>query len=236
MAKLSNYQRAAITAALKRSNQRLAEISKHLPNKLDTENKDPITGKAPWIYSSIQKQQIAPFVNSEYADYIKESKSGNPTFDIRKILKDIESGDMDPSETNDFLVKAAGLRFGPEGDITQTETGGIAKIKDLKAEAKEAIGRDLPTDQLLKDYDTIVEIREEFAEDYEDYQKEFGKDTLRNNPITAKLFNPEDEKGSRGTLVYEELKEIHQELKKGLNKRAQRAKNLGKSVIYGGNK
>ena len=229
MPKLLNYQRAVISSALKRSNQRLAQISKNIPNTIDPETSQT-------VYSSIQRQQIAPFVNSEYAQYLKESKSGNPTFDIRKVLKDIESGALDPSEANDFLVKSAGIRFSPEGEIVQTSEGGIATTKEIVSKAKEALGADMPRDELMKRYADIVEIREDFNMDYNDYTEAFDKDTLKSNPITAKLFNPADTKQTRGQITYDEMKAIHDEIVKELGPKAQRAKNFGKPATYGGNK
>lgn len=221
MAKLSNYSRAVITSAIKRSNERLREISKHLPNTID-----PYTNKT--VYSAIQKHEIAPFVNGEYGKYMRESKTGNPTFDIRKILKDIESGDLDPSETNDFLVKAAGIRFGPEGDITQTETGGIKKYSEIKKEAKEVIKDKVSDEELLKRYNDIVEIRDDFRFDYNDYTEEFGEDRIQNLPGYDAM--------KRSDTSYDEMIAFHDAMVKELGPRAQRAKNLGKSVIYGGNK
>lgn len=221
MAKLSNYSRAVITSAIKRSNERLREISKHLPNTID-----PYTNKT--VYSAIQKHEIAPFVNGEYGKYMRESKTGNPTFDIRKILKDIESGDLDPSETNDFLVKAAGIRFGPEGDITQTETGGIKKYSEIKKEAKEVIKDKVSDEELIKRYNDIVEIRDDFRFDYNDYTEEFGEDRIQNLPGYDAM--------KRSDTSYDEMIAFHDAMVKELGPRAQRAKNLGKSVIYGGNK
>ena len=222
--KFSNYTRAVITSALKRSNQRLAQISKNLPNEID-----PATGKV--IYSATQRSQIAPFVNSEYEKYLNESRSGNPTFDIRKILKAIERGDMDQSEANDFLVKAAGVRFSPDGEVVPTSEGGIKTTKDILKEAREKFG-DLPKEELLKKYEDMTEIREDFQFDYNALTEEVDISVLQNDPIMSKLFRPESEDGTlrRGTLEYDELKEIHEEIKKNLGKSSSKALN------YGGNK
>ena len=221
MAKLSNYSRAVITSAIKRSNERLREISKHLPNTID-----PYTNKT--VYSAIQKHEIAPFTNGVYEKYLRESKTGNPTFDIRKILKDIDSGELDPSETNDFLVKAAGIRFGPEGDITQTETGGIKKYSEIKKEAKEVIKDKVSDEELLKRYNDIVEIRDDFRFDYNDYTETFGDEKIQNLPGYDAM--------KRSDTTYDDMIAFHDAMVKELGPRAQRAKNLGKSVIYGGNK
>lgn len=221
MAKLSNYSRAVITSAIKRSNERLREISKHLPNTID-----PYTNKT--VYSAIQKHEIAPFTNGVYGKYLRESKTGNPTFDIRKILKDIESGELDPSETNDFLVKAAGIRFGPEGDITQTETGGIKKYSEIKKEAKEVIKDKVSDEELIKRYNDIVEIRDDFRFDYNDYTETFGDEKIQNLPGYDAM--------KRSDTTYDDMIAFHDAMVKELGPRAQRAKNLGKSVIYGGNK
>ena len=219
--KLSNYQRAAITSALKRSNQRLAQISKYLPNQLDE-----TTGQT--IYSATQRAQIAPFANGEYDKYLRESRSGNPTFDIRKILKDIESEELDVSEANDFLVKAAGVRFAPDGDITQTSSGGIITTKEILKEARESFG-DLPKEELIRKYDEKTEIQEEFQFDYDAYTRAHDPEAMKSNPILSKLYRPESDEGTkrRPPLDYDTLKEIHDELVKDLGTASKKAMNFG---------
>ncbi len=203
--KFNNYNRAVITNALKRSNQRLVQLSKTIKRK----------------DSAIVSHQLAPFQNGSYDKYLTTSKSGYDKFDIRAIMKDIESGKLDPSEANDFLVKAAGVRLSPDGEATATSEGGIDTVSETKKKAKDILGDDLSDEDLLSKYDDVVSTRDNFQYDYNDYVAEMGLEALESNPITSKLF--------RGGLDYDELIEIHKEMERELNK----VRN--KAITYGGN-
>lgn len=203
--KFNNYNRAVITNALKRSNQRLVQLSKTIKKK----------------DSAIVSHQLAPFQNGSYDKYLTTSKSGFDKFDIRAIMKDIESGKLDPSEANDFLVKAAGVRLSPDGEATATSEGGIDTISETKKKAKDILGDNLSDEDLLSKYDDVVSTRDNFQYDYNDYVAEVGLEALESNPITSKLF--------RGGLDYDELIEVHKEMESELNK----VRN--KAITYGGN-
>lgn len=202
--KFNNYNRAVITNALKRSNQRLVQLSKTLnPN------------------SAILSHQLAPFQNGSYDKYLTTSKSGFDKFNIRSIMKDIESGKLDPSEANDFLVKAAGVRLSPDGEATATSEGGIDTISETKKKARDILGDKLSDQDLLQKYDDIVSTRDNFQFDYDAFAEEFGPEVIESNPITSKLF--------KGGLTYDELIEVHKEMESELNK----VRN--KAITYGGN-
>ena len=203
--KFNNYNRAVITNALKRSNQRLVQLSKTIKKK----------------DSAIVSHQLAPFQNGSYDKYLTTSKSGFDKFDIRSIMKDIESGKLDPSEANDFLVKAAGVRLSPDGEATATSEGGIDTVSETKKKAKDILGDNLSDEDLLSKYDDVVSTRDNFQYDYNDYVAEVGLEALESNPITSKLF--------RGGLDYDELIEVHKEMESELNK----VRN--KAITYGGN-
>lgn len=203
--KFNNYNRAVITNALKRSNQRLVQLSKTIKRK----------------DSAIVNHQLAPFQNGSYDKYLTTSKSGFDKFDIRAIMKDIESGKLDPSEANDFLVKAAGVRLSPDGEATATSEGGIDTVSETKKKAKDILGDNLSDEDLLSKYDDVVSTRDNFQYDYNDYVAEMGLEALESNPITSKLF--------RGGLDYDELIEVHKEMESELNK----VRN--KAITYGGN-
>lgn len=203
--KFNNYNRAVITSALKRSNQRLVQLSKTIKKK----------------DSAIVSHQLAPFQNGSYDKYLTTSKSGFDKFDIRAIMKDIESGKLDPSEANDFLVKAAGVRLSPDGEATATNEGGIDTVSETKKKAKDILGDNLSDEDLLNKYDDVVSTRDNFQYDYNDYVAEVGLEALESNPITSKLF--------RGGLDYDELIEVHKEMERELNK----VRN--KAITYGGN-
>lgn len=202
--KFNNYNRAVITEALKRSNQRIVQLSKTLSSD-----------------SAIVKNQLAPFQNGSYDKYLSTSKSGFDKFNIRKIMKDIETGALDPSEANDFLVKAAGVRLSPDGDATKTSEGGISTTKQIKEEAK-SIVKDYKNDKdLLQKFEDIVDMRDNFQFDYKDYSESVTNEQIENDPIISKLYN--------GGLSYDELKEVHDEIRRQLKKEA------NKAITYGGN-
>ena len=136
-------------------------------------------------------------------------------------MKDIESGKLDPSEANDFLVKAAGVRLSPDGEATATSEGGIDTVSETKKKAKDILGDNLSDEDLLSKYDDVVSTRDNFQYDYNDYVAEVGLEALESNPITSKLF--------RGGLDYDELIEVHKEMESELNK----VRN--KAITYGGN-
>ena len=136
--KFSNLSRAVITGALKKSNQRLVQMTKTLGPD-----------------SAILSHQIAPFENGSYSKYMSTSKSGNIKFDIRQIMKDIESGAMDYSEANDFLAKAAGVRLSSNGEATHTNQGGIDTISETKRKARDMFGG-LSDEEVLKKYEEVV--------------------------------------------------------------------------------
>ena len=240
---LNALARAQITGALKRSNERLASISRKM-KKANSSNPD----YDPRNDSAIFKSVIAPFENSQYDKYLTKSSSGrkfyktvngervlknvttggNVKFDIRAIMKDIESGKLDYSEANDFLVKAAGLRISEDGTVTEAGSGGVSTLSEIKDEAVNMFGDELSEDELLNQYDDLMDFRESFQTDYEDYIAENTLEDFDNNPIVNRLKGENRAEGEY--LDYEELIEIHKELRKGIKNAG------GKAKKYGGNK
>ena len=216
--KFNNYNRAVLQSALKRSNQRLVQLGKSLDPQFQSRR---LSNSQETVDSAIYKRAIAPFSNETYGKYLGKSKSGYDKFDIRLILKDIESGKLDPSEANDFLVKAAGVRLSPDGDITPTSEGGIETISEVKEEAIKTVQEYKDTKELLEKFDDIIDMRDNFNVDYDAYSKEFGPEKIESDPIVSKLFD--------GGLVYDELKLIHDEMKSQLDKQR------NKAITYGGN-
>ena len=149
--------------------------------------KDPITGEKK-LYST--------------------SKGGVDKFDIKSILNAIESGGLDYSEANDFLVSAAGIRLSPTGEVSQTSAGGIETISKIKKQARETLG-DMPDDELLQKYDELVDARANFRYDYKAFTEEYGASGVANNPIINKLFK---ENRPENGLDYDTFLEIHREI------------------------
>ena len=196
--KLSKYDRAQITSALKRSNQRLSQILTSLKAAGVEKPKE----------SELYKSQVAHFKNGVYERFMSESqagikfyrkdprtgekklystsKGGVDKFDIKSILNAIESGGLDYSEANDFLVSAAGIRLSPTGEVSQTSAGGIETISKIKKQARETLG-DMPDDELLQKYDELVDARANFRYDYKAFTEEYGASGVANNPIINKL-------------------------------------------------
>lgn len=243
------HDRAQITSALKRSNERLASISRKMKKANASNPKyDPRNDSA--IFKSI----IAPFENGRYDKYLTKSSAGkkfyktvngervlknvtqggNVKFDIRAIMKDIESGKLDYSEANDFLVKAAGLRISEDGTVTEAGSGGVSTLSEIKDEATNMFGDELAEDELLNQYDDLLEFRESFQTDYDDFKAENTLEDVDNNTIINRLKSENRSEGEY--LDYEELIEIHKELRKGIAKYSEGAKNHGKAKKYGGNK
>lgn len=251
---LSPASRAMITSALKRSNQRLAQLSKTLKQaNADKGFYDPRTD------SAIYKREIAPFMSDEYKQYMSTSKAGrvfykyengqkmvknvttggNDKFDIKKIMKAIESGQMDYSEANDFLVKAAGIRISEDGTVTPTSVGGISTTRDIKEEAALAIGDDFTDEELLQNYDELTDFRESFQTDYDAFkyqeslqavdEDETIKRLLGENRAVVGKVKKGKNKGQEihEPLSYEELMKIHKKIKEELR--------TGKKTVYGGN-
>ena len=251
---LSPVSRATITSALKKSNQRLAQLAKSLKQANAVAGKD----YDPWKSSSLLKGEIAEVENGVYGKYLTRSEAGkkfykyengkkvvknvttggNVKFDIRQIMKDIESGALDYSEANDFLVKAAGLRISENGEVTETETGGISTVSEIKKKAKEIFGENLPTGELLNKYDEMTEFRESFQQDYSDFKAQETLASVETDPMIQKLRNRAP---GQDYLDYEELSEIHQYIRDQLGRAKpsalnyERHKNKGKTT-YGGNK
>ena len=216
--KLNTYNRAVISSALKRSNQRIVQLSKKFdPGFASRYSLD----KTAEVESALVSHQLAPFQNSSYDKYLKTSKSGYTTFDIRKILKDIEKETLDPSEANDFLVKAAGVRFSPEGDATYTDEGGISTLGEVKKEAKDIVSTYDSDEDLLRKYEEIIDMRDNFQFDYKEYSDSVTNEQMENDPIISKLYN--------GGLNYDELKQVHDEIRRQIKKEA------NKAIMYGGN-
>lgn len=260
--KLSKLTKASIRAALKRSNQRIAQIGNSV-------------GKNSTIYNN----QIAPFVNTQYEEYLRTTeggkslgragkkgmvtKGGNIAFDIHKIMKAIESGKMDESEVNDFLLKATGNKINKDGDfvvgkvvkdeITGEEynvsQGGISTMKEIKEQAKKTIPnwKDYDSDELLQKYDDIIEARDNFQVDYDAYMEEYGLRTAKTDPTIKKLYknrfkNNEKtgkKKKFRESFDYEDFIDVYKELKRqtaGLQKKAKTDPGKNGKVVFGGNR
>ena len=231
--KLSAYDRAQITSALKRSNQRLAQIVKSLKAAGVEKPKE----------SELYKSQIAHFKNGVYEKFIAESQAGKEfyrldpetgerklyavtkggvdKFDIRSILKAIESDELDPSEANDFLVSAAGIRISPKGVVTPTSQGGIETISKIKKQARETFGK-LPDDELLQKYDELLDARSNFRYDYKAFTEEHGASGVQNNETIRKLFK---ENRPENGLDYDTFLEIHREI-------INQTKSLKKKALY----
>ena len=255
--KLSSTNKAKIRAALKRSNQRIAEIGKRVSNK-----------------STIYNNEIAPFVNTQYGEYLRTteagvkhgrniSKGGNVAFDIHKIMKAIESGKMDEDEVNDFLLKATGYKINKAGDfvggkeVTDEKTGeiynasegGIKTMKEIKDAAKRTIPnwKDYDSDKLLQKYDDIQEARDHFQADYDAYMEEYGPKSAKTDPTIRKLyknrFKKDEETGKkkkyRPEFDYEDFMDVYKELKMKtahLQKTAKKDPGANGKVVFGGNR
>ena len=185
--------RPYIQSELKKTNQRIAQIGKTY-------------GKT----SSTYKHAIAAFQKGPLSEFLGTSASGNVKLDIRKIQKAIHSGQLNRSEANELLARAAGLRIDENGDIDHIKVrkkgkdgkthevdqgGDIKTVSEIRERTKKKMintyGED-PRDYTTKEIDEFGEALEEFSDTFQTAYNEaiaaVGESALKDDPVTAKLW------------------------------------------------
>lgn len=194
MAKYNPLQLQQITNALKRSNQRIAQL-----------------GKTYGQQSSIYKQEAGKFLKGAYAPYMTKSSSGNIKFDIRAINKLVRS-QGDSSQVQRMLAEMGGIKFnynvkevnGKEvrtiGDIKDLKGGGISTLSkiDKRTEKKlERMGED-PADytraELRKIAEELAEFSESFQTAYNEYIAKYGEEEALKDPTIKMLYGENRDK------------------------------------------
>ena len=199
----SSLQVQQITSALKRANQRIAQISKTY-------------GRG----SSVYKQEAGKFLKGSYAPYVGVSKSGNIKFDIRAINKLIRS-QGDSSEVQRLLAETAGIKFDAEGNMKELKGGGVstlARIQRRTEKRLERLGED-PGDytkaELRRKAEELAKFSENFQTSYDTFIAKYGEDKARKNPIISKLYKSGRKGKKKGKrLTYDVLTDIREEMEK----------------------
>ena len=192
MSRYSQLQTAQITLALKRANQRIAQLGKTF-------------GKT----SSVYKQEAGKFQKGAYKNYVSISSSGNIKFDIRAINKLIRS-DGNPSEIDRILAEFAGIKVNPDGEVVPVKGGGVPTLTELEKRTTKKLERwgEDPGDYNKKQLQTITEELAEFSENfqtsYETYMAKFGEAEARKDSTIQLLYGEYRNK----RLTYRQLEEI----------------------------
>lgn len=223
------YQNPQITnyvqSTLKRSNQRIAQLTK-------TFGEDSAT----W------RQEVGKFKKKGYSQWMsvseggkkigragkqgKETKGGNVKFDVRKINQAIRSGSVSRSEINRFLADAAGILIQPDGSIKELkravdvngktkyiDDGGIPSTSQIlrKTEKKlERMGED-PAEksrkELLDITKTLAEFSENFDTTYDAFINKYGEEEGKKDPVISQLWGEREKR-----LSYSKLQEIRKKM------------------------
>lgn len=192
MAKYNQLQTTQITSALKRANQRIAQISKTYGRN-----------------SSVYKQEAGKFLKGAYQPYISTSKSGNIKFDIRSINKLIRS-QGDTSQVQRMLADIAGIKFDKEGDIKEIKGGGVPTVSELTKRTEKKLERwgedpgEYTKKELQKITETLAEFSENFQTAYNEYISKYGEAEARKDTTIQTLYG--DFRNKR--LTYRELENI----------------------------
>lgn len=212
MSRYSQLQTTQITQALKRANQRIAQL-----------------GKTYGTNSSVYKQEAGKFLKGAYKDYIKltdpttphgrniqkfiegnwKPKQQNIKFDIRSIMKMIRE-DKNPSEVDRVLAEFAGVKFRPDGEIVEIKGAGVPTLTQLEKRTTKKLERwgEDPGDYNKKELQGITEKLAEFSENfqtsYETYMAKFGEAEARKDSTIQMLYG--DYRNKR--LTYRQLEEI----------------------------
>lgn len=192
MSRYSQLQTTQITSALKRANQRIAQLGKTF-------------GKT----SSVYKQEAGKFQKGAYKNYVSVSSSGNIKFDIRAINKLIRS-DGNPSEIDRILAEFAGIKVNPDGEVVPVKGGGVPTLTELEKRTKKKLERwgenpyDYNKKQLQGITEKLAEFSENFQTSYETYMAKFGEAEARKDSTIQLLYGEYRNK----RLTYRQLEEI----------------------------
>ena len=119
-----SLQTSQITSAIKRANQRIAQL-----------------GKTYGRNSSVYKQEAGKFKKGAYKNFVSESVSGvkhgrnvsaggNIKFDTKSIMKLVrEEGGS--SKVNRLLSEIAGIKIDENGDVVPVKGGGVPTVSEL---------------------------------------------------------------------------------------------------------
>lgn len=192
MAKYNQLQTTQITSAIKRANQRIAQLSKTYGRN-----------------SSVYKQEAGKFLKGAYKPFVGTSKSGNIKFDIREINKLIRS-QGNSSQVQRMIAEIAGIKFDQEGNIKEIKGAGVSTVSELTKRTEKKLERwgEDPGDYSKKELQNITEQLAEFSENfqtaYNEYIANFGESEARKDTTIQTLYGEFRNK----RLTYRELEQI----------------------------
>lgn len=192
MSRYNQLQTTQITSALKRVNQRIAQLAKTY-------------GKT----SSVYKQEAGKFLKGSYKPFIGTSKSGNIKFDIRSINKLIRD-QGDTSQVQRMIAEITGIKFDADGSPKQIKGAGVPTVSELNKRTEKKLERwgEDPSDYSKKELQNITEQLAEFSENfqtaYNEYIANYGESEARKDSTIQTLYG--DFRNKR--LTYRELEQI----------------------------
>ena len=192
MSSYNQLQSTQITSAIKRANQRIAQLSKTYGSN-----------------SSVYKQEAGKFLKGAYKPFIGTSKSGNIKFDIRAINKLIRS-QGNSSQVQRMLAEITGIKFDSEGDIKEIKGAGVPTVSELNKRTEKKLERwgEDPGDYSKKELQNITEQLAEFSENfqtaYNEYIANFGESEARKDTTIQTLYGEFRNK----RLSYRDLEQI----------------------------
>lgn len=198
-----SLQTTQITSAIKRANQRIAQLSKTY-------------GRT----SSVYKQEAGKFLKGAYKDYVTESVGGvkhgrnvslggNIKFDTRAIMKLVREEGAS-SKVNRILAEIAGIKIDENGEVKPVKGGGVPTVSELNKRTEKKLERwgEDPKDKTKKELQSITEKLAEFSENfqtsYEIYMAKYGEAEARKDSTIQLLYG--DFRNKR--LSYAQMEEI----------------------------
>ena len=228
MSRYSQLQTSQITSALKRANQRIAQL-----------------GKTYGYNSSIYKQEAGKFEKGAYKDLVRyttskargrnvqkqkegkwEAPESHIAFDIKAITKFIRSGG-NPSEIDRVLAEFAGIKVRPDGEIVEVKGGGVPTTTEVDkriTKRLERLGEDwtqMSKQEIRARGEMMYEFQENFQTTYETYIAKFGEAEARKDSTIKVLYG--EFRGSKKRLTYDELYNIKEKMQSYINEAASEA-------------
>lgn len=147
----------------------------------------------------------------------KSAAKGNIKIDVRAVNQAIRSGQLSRSEANNLLLKAAGMKIEPSGEVREVGVG-ITTVAALKQQARarlESYGKEpdeITNEDIEREIRREAEIKNSFDTEYDEYMAEVGVTKARKTRVIKDLFKKKGEK--RKHLTYADIQKITAEMKK----------------------
>lgn len=207
-----SLQTSQITLAIKRANQRIAQL-----------------GKTYGRNSSVYKQEAGKFKKGAYKSFVTESTSGvkhgrnvssggNIKFDTRSIMKLVrEEGGS--SKVNRLLSEIAGIKIDENGDAVPVKGGGVPTVSELTKRTEKKLERwgenpgDYNRQQIRDITEELAEFSENFQTSYEVYMAKYGEAEARADSAIQQLYG----EFRNRRLTYRELSNIKNKMEQYIN-------------------